>query len=186
MGYLFEPKVLHECANAGLNHQGEAMFDAVTEELARRYPGHIDTGPRKWIFNNAGGAMGQIAILHASLSEYVLIFGNPIGTEGHSGRYRTEVHDFMLSGEMWCFQEGQTERVVYKPGDHAYLGPSEAKGYRVPSDAFMLEYARGAVPTMLAFGLADTVTSTLDLSVMARTLGAYTGKVMRSLLQGKI
>lgn len=49
----------------------------------------------------AGGFMGQVCILHASLSEYVLLFGTSMGTDGHSGRYWAEITDYLVSGEFW-------------------------------------------------------------------------------------
>jgi hypothetical protein len=186
MAYVFDPSVLHEIARAAVGKKPRAeMISAVEEALVERYPDHIDRSP-PWLFNNAGGAMGQIKILHSSLSEYILIFGTPIGTEGHSGRYGTEVYDFMLEGEMWCFHAGEFDKTVFKPGDLAYLGPDRAKGYAVPNYAFMLEYARGAIPTMLPFGLADTVFSTRDRSTLGRTLWHYGRLAVRELLQGKI
>ena len=138
------------------------------------------------VFNNAGGAMGQMKLLHCSITEYVILFGTPIGTEGHSGRYGTEVYDFMLDGEMWCYHPGEFERAIYKPGDAAYLGPDKAKGYAVPSHAWMLEYSRGIIPTMLPFGLADTVFSTLDRKTVGRTLWQYGKLVVKELAQGKV
>jgi len=56
----------------------------------------------------ARSAMGQMSLLYGSLSEYVIVFGTPIGTEGHSGRYRSEVWDCMIAGETWCYQEGES------------------------------------------------------------------------------
>ena len=186
MGYIFDPHELHEVAKLGVGQETrDDMIRVVSDELKRRHPAHISLDV-PWLFNNAGGAMGQMKLLHCSLSEYILIFGTPIGTEGHSGRYATEVYDFVLDGEMWCFHAGEFERSVYAPGDAAYLGADRAKGYAVPSHALMLEYARGPIPTMLPFGLADTVFSTLDRRTAGATLFHYGKLVVRELLQGKI
>jgi len=186
MGYIFDPDELHEVAKLGIGHKNkEDMIRVVGTELKRRYPKHI-TLDVDWLFNNAGGAMGQMKLLHCSITEYILIFGTPIGTEGHSGRYATEVYDFMMDGEMWCYHPGEFERAVYKPGDAAFLGADRAKGYAVPSHAWMLEYARGPIPTMLPFGLADTVFSTLDRRTVARTVWQYGKLVVQNLAQGKM
>ena len=87
MGYIFDPSTLHDVAKRAVGLKSrEDMIRVVSEELKQRYPTHI-TLDVPWLFNNAGGAMGQMKLLHCSLSEYILIFGTPIGTEGHSGRY---------------------------------------------------------------------------------------------------
>ena len=65
-------------------------------------------------------------------------------------------------------------------------GADRAKGYAVPSHALMLEYARGPIPSMLPFGLADTVFSTLDRRTVGSTLFHYGKLVVRELMQGKI
>lgn len=187
MAFIFDPDVLGRCAAEGVGKASmEEAFDAVTAAVAREYPKHIHTGPRDWMMNNAGGAMGQMTFLHASITEYIIIFGSPIGTEGHSGRYATEVYDWVFDGEMWCYLEGETERTTYGPGSTAYLGDGQVKGYRIPDHAWMLEYSRGPIPSMLPFGLADTLLSTLDLRTLGRTVAGYGKHVTSSLLRGKI
>lgn len=183
MSPIFDPDRLHEVARTGVGLPLDEAFDTITRNLAQAYPGHIDEGPRRWLLNNAGGAMGEMFLLHASLSEYILIFGTPIGTEGHSGRYRTEVWDFVFAGEMWTYIEGEVERTVTGPGEGAYLGADRSKGYRVPDFAWMLEYARGPIPTMLPFGLADSMFSTLDVRTTSRTVVEYGKHVVKSLSQ---
>src|SRR5689334_12167810 len=161
------------------------MVRNVSQELARRYPGHIDTHPN-WMLSLAGGVMGIMTVLHGSLSEYVLIFGTPVGSEGFSGRYRLEIHDFMLAGEMWTYTESSfTERRVYRAGDAAVLARRDAKGVRLFEGAWLLEYGLGAVPTALAFALRGAVTS-FERASVARTIGVYGRLVVRELLQGKI
>jgi hypothetical protein len=184
MASRFDPEVLHTIVKAAAGLPLEQALDQITRDLAERYPGRIDTGKRSWIFNNAGGAMGQMALISASLDEYLLFFGTPIGTEGHSGRYVTDVFDYVIAGEMACYVEGDLEATLYRPGDMAYLGRAQAKGYRVKDSLWMLEYSRGPVYRMLPFGLADTLFSTLDFRTLGRTLGTYGRMVAKSLLPG--
>jgi len=102
MGYLFDPDELHRISKLGQHKPFDEMVRVVVDELARVYPGHVDTNP-KWMYNLTGGATGIMGILHGSLTEYVIIFGSPIGTEGFSGRYCIDIHDFVMTGEMWTF-----------------------------------------------------------------------------------
>jgi C-8 sterol isomerase len=186
MSYLFDPDVLKKCAARGIGLPLEKSFDAITAAVAERYPGHVDTSPRDWIYNNAGGAKGLMSMLQGSILEYVILFGSDIGTHGHSGIYRAEVYDWVFAGEMWC-QEGQnTERQVYKPGSEAHLGPGQVKYYRLPERGWMLEYARGPIITMLPFGLGDSFSSTLDFSAIRKTIGTYGRLCVKELMQGKI
>jgi C-8 sterol isomerase len=185
MGYIFDPDVLHGIVKSSVGQPLDLMIKNIKDELSARYPGHILENDR-WIFNNAGGAMGQMLVLHASITEYVIIFGSPIGTEGHSGRFYAEDFFFILEGEQWAYSESSPTREVYKPGDLHVLPKGMAQGYRMPDRCFALEYARGFIPAMLPFGLADTLFGTLDWRTLGKTLSVYGKSTIAELLQGKI
>jgi len=185
MGYIFDPDVLHEIARMGVGLPHDQMFQVVAEELDKRYPGRLRKH-RRWIFNVAGGAMGSLTILYASLSEYLIFFGTAIGTEGYSGRYWADVYDVMMDGEMWCYTPGQFEPVVYKPGDMSHLKWREEKGYRAMERSWMLEYSRGWIPLMLPFGVLGSLLQTLDFRSMGRQFRDYGGTCIKELLRGKI
>lgn len=180
MGYVFDPARLCEISKIGIGLPHPEIFQVITDELARSFPGRITTEP-EWFFNNAGGAMGMLTILYASWKEYLIFFGTPIGATGHTGRYSfIEDHCFLLDGEMWYYAAGQTEKTVYGPGDTIYLGKGQAKGYRIVDHAWILEYARGPIPTMLPFGLMDSLFSTLDYKTVFRTFRVYGKHVIRN------
>lgn len=65
---------------------------------------------------NAGGWMGSICIIHASATEYILFFGTPLETMGHSGRYWANVSDTLITGEFHQWKEGTLDVNIYKPG----------------------------------------------------------------------
>jgi C-8 sterol isomerase len=176
---------LHAVARAAVGLPHDKMVRQIGDELERLYPGHIERRPT-WFLNLAGGALGVMTLLHGSLSEYVFLFGSPIGTEGFSGRYPVEIFDFVLAGEMWTFGEDDVaERQVFRPGDVAHLPRGRAKGYRLPDAAWMLEYGRGVIPAMLPFGLSGAAAA-LEVRSIAKTIRAYGRLVARELRQGKI
>lgn len=170
--YVFDPATLRAVA---LDHLGPPTVDGfagLIDALARQYPRTIHRD-MPWIFNNAGGVMIQGKFLYASAREYVLIVGTPVGSAGHSGRHPAEFHDTVLDGEAWYYHAGQFERDVYRAGDAIFLGRGQSVGIHIPDHVWMLEYARGALPLLLPFGLADAFFSTLDLQTVRRTLAIY-------------
>lgn len=181
MKYVFDPEVLREVAQSHLDLSLGEMLVAITTDLAERYPGRVETR-QEWVFNNAGGAMGQLTTLYASAWEYLNFFGTPIGSGGHTGRYHfTEDYIFILDGEFWYYDQGDTERQEFRKGDYVYRPKGKARGYRMVDRAWVLEYARGPVFTMLPFGLADTLFSTLDYRTLFRTFRIYGRHILRSL-----
>lgn len=179
---LFEPRKLWRIAKMGIGHSTEEAFEIIIKYLAEEYPGYIKT-KQDWIFNNAGGAMGQMTILHGSFREYLIIFGTCLGTEGHSGRYKAEVFDFIFKGEMLCEYVGRFKREIHKPGSPAYLPASIVKHYYIKDKAWMLEYARGNIISMLPFGFADSIISTLDYIPVLKTIKNYGRLVIKNLFK---
>ena len=130
--------------------------------------------------------MGAMTILHASLTEYVIIFGTPIGTDGHTGRFYATDYFMILEGEQWAFSAGSTKKEIYKPGSLHVLPQGDAKAYRMPDHCFALEYARGWVPLMLPFGIFDSIFSTVDFYTLGKLFYVYGVHIVSNLLVGKI
>jgi len=160
--YVFDPHVIHEISRKHLGQSLEQMFENIIAELSERYLGAIDDS-KPWIFNNAGGVMLEMKLLHASTKEYVMIWGTPIGSEGHTGRHLVEFYDTVIDGEAWYYQEGQSAGMHY------------------PDHVWMVEYARGILPSLLPFGLADALLSTLDFKTALQTVAIYFSLLTRQL-----
>lgn len=185
--YVFDPTSLHRiaCEAVATGQPLKGKVAHLRERLSALYPGQINQGD-EWVYNVAGGAMGQMQLLHSSITEYLMIFGTPIGTEGHTGRFFATDYFYILEGEQWAYREGELDKRIYRPGD-CHVHPFRAAGgYRMPDRCFAMEYARGVIPSMLPFGIADAATSTLDGKSVARTFKAYAKAVVRNLAQGKI
>ncbi|KAJ8660932.1 hypothetical protein O0I10_003154 [Lichtheimia ornata] len=186
--YMFDENLLQQVALRNMEQYGNdthAMITNIAADLDKEYPGHIRL-KEEWVFNNAGGAMGSMWILHGSLTEYVIIFGTPVGTEGHTGRFLADDYFIILEGEQWAYAAGELTREEYKPGEMHLLPRWKIQQYKIPEHAWALEYARGWIPLMLPFGFFDTFFSTVDFITLFHTIRLYATAIIGELLKGKI
>ncbi|KAJ7045698.1 ERG2/sigma1 receptor-like protein [Mycena alexandri] len=190
--YVFDPTQLHQLAQAAIAsspNDTAGMIQHIVTNLTLTYPSNqikINVDSSEWVFNNAGGAMGAMYIIHASITEYLIIFGTPLGTEGHTGLHTADDYFNILVGEQWAFRPGALEMERYTPGTVHYLPRGTAKQYKMHEGCFALEYARGWIPLMLPFGLADIFTSTLDVVTLYHTVRVTGREMIRNIFIGKI
>ncbi|CAN8095992.1 unnamed protein product [Discula destructiva] len=187
--YIFRPDHLHDLAKRSIAAHGNdthAVVKYIVDEL------HGDAAltnyvnlDEEWIFNNAGGAMGAMYIIHASITEYLIIFGTAIGTEGHSGRHTADDYFHILFGTQTAYTPGVYEPEVYPQGSVHHLVRGTVKQYKMPDGCFALEYARGWIPPMMFFGLADGLSSTLDIPTLWRTSWVTGREMVGNLVLGK-
>jgi len=161
---IFDVNKIHQAVKKGVGHPLPEALDIINKELERMYPGYIiGKGGRRWILFNGGGAMGQMTVLHASLTEYIIFYGSPLYSQGHSGRYIMDVYDFMIQGETKTYHAGELVCTTYKAGDYSLLKALNSKGYCCEKDGWMVEYARGFIPYGLPYFLCSSIFVTVDI-----------------------
>ncbi|XP_013385255.1 sigma non-opioid intracellular receptor 1-like [Lingula anatina] len=172
--YVFDAGKIAKISEKYAGYEAEAAFRDILKELEDLYPGHIlPSRDHQWIFVNAGGWMGSMMVVHASLTEYVLFFGTAIDTAGHSGRYWANISDTLITGQYLQWKEGEMKSTVYGPGDTIYHGMGEVTSLNFKADTWMVEYGRGFIPSTLPFALADTVFGTTDFVTAFYTVRVY-------------
>jgi len=140
----------------------------------------------EWVFNNAGGAMGSMYLIHSSITEYLIVFGTPLGTEGHTGRHTADDYFHILEGEQWAYSANSLVKERYPKGSMHHLRRGDVKQYKMHEGCWALELAQGWIPLMLPFGFADSFTSTLDWQTLWHTVRINGRETLRNLWHGKI
>lgn len=67
--YIFTPTQLHDLSQRAIGAHGNdtgLVVRYIVDELSEKHPGGYINLEQEWIFNNAGGAMGAMYIIHAS------------------------------------------------------------------------------------------------------------------------
>lgn len=75
--YIFSPAQLHDLSIRALDAHGNdtrSVVAYIVDELSGKLPGGYVNLDEEWIFNNAGGAMGAMYIIHASTLLPFLLF----------------------------------------------------------------------------------------------------------------
>ncbi|TFY62966.1 hypothetical protein EVJ58_g3531 [Rhodofomes roseus] len=165
------------------------MIDYIVTNLTSTYGSSqiaLNTNSSEWVLSNAGGAMGAMYIIHASVTEYLIVFGTPLGTEGHTGMHTADDYFNILVGEQWAFAPPSLEMERYPAGSVHHLPRGHVKQYKMHEGCYALEYARGWIPLMLPFGLADVFTSTLDVWSLYHTVRITAREMLRNFFIGKV
>ncbi|KAJ3506456.1 hypothetical protein NLJ89_g6858 [Agrocybe chaxingu] len=170
--YIFDPKLLHELAQSAVAtypNDARGMITHIVSNLTETYP------PAQIRLNT-----------HEDITEYLIIFGTPLGTEGHSGVHTADDYFHILIGEEWAFRPGSLEMERYTPGMVNFQQRGAVKQYKMHEGCFALEYARGWIPPMLPFGFLDTFTSTLDFPSLYNTVRITGREMLGNLFIAKI
>jgi hypothetical protein len=80
----------HHYSYSNSGREIQQAFQKIASELQEHYPGHIlPTKHREWVMHKYSGMTLSMTILHASLTEYVLLTGSALDTDGYLGTHAT-------------------------------------------------------------------------------------------------
>ena len=163
----FDPLVLTAIVNQLHEHQRLSplplndTLSLLQLELQRAYPGLIHPSSH-WLFNLAGGFKTGILLLHASLTEYVAVWGSAVDTTGHSGRNMATFSDWLIAGNGTWWHEGGLDVAQHVPPAYVFTERWAGRIVHLQAGTWMLEHCHGVIPVLLPFGLADGLLSSLD------------------------
>lgn len=189
--YVFDAETIGKYSKEAIAESANGNITEIVTALIPKLKAHYgpeiinDLNWEEWVFNNAGGSMGNMFIIHASISEYLIIFGTAVGLNGHSGVHFADDYFTILSGNQKVGYDNQLEASVFLPGDCNHLTRGRMTQFSMDEGSYAIELAQGWIPAMLPFGFVEFLTSTLDLETLYRTV-LYTGRDMiKNLLNGK-
>jgi len=168
----------------------EEEFELIPKLLKQEFKGGY-WPMSAWHFNHNAAVLGQMKLLYSDGNEYILIFGNPIASNGYSGKYPYDCYDFQIQGEQRNFILGNTSYTIYSPnwrslreeGHNAHfsmvLKAGQQKGYAQPDGGWMVEYGYGnLVPALYDGVLMPTMFTTNDWTSLCTSLGSFTEGVL--------
>lgn len=92
--YILSPPELHDLSLRAIAAHGNdtaSVVAFITNELQDKFPGGYVNLDQEWIFNNAGGAMGAMYIIHAS--ESARLYSAFIASHDYCSLYHKKLAD---------------------------------------------------------------------------------------------
>jgi C-8 sterol isomerase len=86
--------------------------------------------------------VGLILISTAGITEYVIVFGTAVGTEGHTGRHTGDDYFHILKGTQTAYTPGAYEPEVYHQGSVHHLRRGTVKQYKMDEVDFKVLVGR--------------------------------------------
>ena len=71
--YVFDPEHLHDLSQRAVKTHGDdtrSVVNYIVAELEEKVGSQYLSTQEEWVFNNAGGAMGAMYIIHASMCNH--------------------------------------------------------------------------------------------------------------------
>ena len=152
----------------------EQAFQKVASELQERYRGHIlPPKYREWVMLKNSGMTLSIAVLHASITEYIALTGSALDTQGYLGRHWLNTTLIVLSGSVKYWEEGSIEAIEYHPGDSFtfYSGTTGCLAWE--ANTWIIEYARGFLPLSLPVVVSDQLFTSFDVLGILKVFRAF-------------
>lgn len=147
--FKLNPDRVYEIAKEVLQERKEisqerpAFFTQLFETLHTEYP-FLKDNP--WTINTYYGATGHLKVLHASASEYLIIYGSDIGVRGQTGRYGMDIRTIVIEGKHLTQWESQPYPLhIHLPGDRMFLPKGKQKIYEL--NGWILECGQGRLWT---------------------------------------
>jgi C-8 sterol isomerase len=184
---VFDPQLLEQIVRDSVARFAtpQERLQYIEQELANRYPKYVSTN-RPYHFIGAGGTFGAVKILHASITEYIIVYGTKFANSGPSGRFPFVVRDYVVSGRLATHLPENVHEVNYFwPGQVTTLKPFKNNFYQMEPDTWLIEYGSGFIPGSLVSILANLVT-TFDFVGTAKLSWDFGTAVLGQLFKGKI
>ncbi|XP_046844245.1 sigma non-opioid intracellular receptor 1-like isoform X2 [Xenia sp. Carnegie-2017] len=162
--YIFEEKSIVKLVQRYGGDNLQASIARITDELERGYPNLVLPKERlQWVMLKFSGMTISLTVLYASLTEYVVIAGSALDTDGYLGRHWSNMTHIVLSGSIKYWREGTSEAKVYHKGESFTTRYWNTGGMQLKANTWMIEYGRGFLPLSIPSTIFDGIFTSFDL-----------------------